>query len=326
MMFRTIHSPAPDRPAGPPPAKDMVWIPGGTFQMGSDDHYPEEAPAHPVTVSGFWMDAHQVTNARFRRFVKETGYVTLAERVPDAADYPDAIPEMLQAGSVIFRQPQHRVPLDDHYRWWEFVAGVNWRHPEGPESTLNGREHHPVLHVAWEDVQAFAAWAGADLPTEAEWERACRGGVEGLPYQWGEELAPKGRMLANYWQGQFPWQNLTLDGYERAAPVGKFPPNPYGLFDMIGNAWEWTQDWYTNAHLVEDCCAITANPLGGSREGSVDPRAAGNGIPRKVLKGGSWACGENYCRRYRPAARMHHPIDTGTNHLSFRLVIRPEAQ
>jgi formylglycine-generating enzyme required for sulfatase activity len=300
----------------------MVWIPGGTFVMGSDDHYPEEAPAHPVTASGFWIDRTPVTNAAFRRFVTATGYVTVAERVPDPALYPGAKSEMLVPGSVVFRQPTHRVPLANHYVWWDWQPGADWRHPEGPGSHLNGRERHPVVHVAWEDVHAYATWAGKAIPTEAEWEYACRGGHDGWPYAWGQELAPQGRMLANYWQGEFPWQNLALDGYERTAPVGLFPPNDYGLLDMIGNAWEWTADWYAARHEVSStCCGPTVDTRGGTPEGSVDPRDVA-AIPRRVLKGGSFACAANYCQRYRPAARMPHPIDTGTNHISFRCVVR----
>jgi formylglycine-generating enzyme len=312
---------------GPPPAKEMVWIPGGTFRMGSDDHYPEEAPAHSVSVAGFWIDRTQVTNAAFRRFVKATGHVTVAERTTDAADYPGALPDLLVPGSVVFRPPPGPVPLDSHYRWWQWVAGADWRHPEGPGSTLHGKERHPVLHVAWEDVAAYAAWAGKAIPTEAEWEYAARGGHDGLPYAWGQELAPKGRMMANYWQGEFPWQNLVLDGFERTSPVGSFPPNGYGLVDMIGNAWEWTADWARARHETgSPCCGIPRNPQGGTREGSLDPAAGEASIPRKVLKGGSFACAENYCQRYRPAARMPHPIDTGTNHISFRCVVRPQAE
>ena len=325
----SVHVSRPNRPAstgaapGPPPDKDMVWIAGGTFQMGSDEHYPDEAPAHPVTVSGFWIDRTPVTNAAFRRFVKATGYVTVAERTPDASLYPGAEPELLIAGSVVFRQPPGRVPMGSHYAWWDWLPGADWRHPDGPGSSLHGRERHPVLHVAWEDVAAYAAWAGKEIPTEAEWEYAARGGHDGWPYAWGAELAPKGRMLANYWQGAFPWQNLALDGYERTAPVGSFPPNGYGLLDMIGNAWEWTADWSTERHEAgSPCCGAAVNPRGGSPESSVDPNAAGAAIPRKVLKGGSWACAESYCQRYRPAARMPHPIDTGTTHISFRCVVR----
>jgi formylglycine-generating enzyme required for sulfatase activity len=305
-------------------AKSMVWIPGGTFMMGSNDHYPEEAPAHLVEVDGFWIDQYQVTNAQFRRFVKETGYVTVAERVPEAEMYHGADPAMLVPGSVVFDQPPGRVPVDNHYNWWAWKPGACWKHPEGPGSTLAGRERHPVVHVAWEDVEAYASWAGKSIPTEAEWEYAARGGRDGLPYAWGTELAPKGRMLANYWQGEFPWQNLTLDGYERTAPIGSFPPNGYGLFDMIGNAWEWTADFYRGQHApASPCCGgMARNPRNADRGGSIDPAAPGAPMPRKVLKGGSFACAENYCRRYRPAARMHHPVDTGTNHITFRCVVR----
>jgi formylglycine-generating enzyme required for sulfatase activity len=206
------------------------------------------------------------------------------------------------------------------------MPGASWRHPNGPESTLHGRERHPVLHVAWEDVEAYAAWAGKSLPTEAEWEFAARGGLEGKEFAWGDELVPKGRYMANFWQGEFPLQNLALDGHERTAPIGSFPPNGYGLFDMIGNAWEWTADWYADQHDVQSsCCSpVSRNPRGVLREDSIDPAQPGAQIPTKVLKGGSFACAENYCRRYRPAARMHHPVDTGTNHISFRCVIRPE--
>jgi sulfatase modifying factor 1 len=306
------------------PSQNMVWIPGGPFVMGSDEHYPEEAPAHKMSVDGFWMDSHQVTNAQFRRFVKATGYVTLAERTPLADDYPGAKPELLVPGSIVFVPPPNRVDLDDHYVWWQWVPGADWKHPEGPGGNIGGRERHPVVHVAWEDVNAYASWVDKAMPTEAEWEFASRGGLDGKAYAWGDELAPKGRMLANYWQGEFPWENLGLDGYERTSPVGSFPPNGYGLFDTIGNVWEWTSDWYTDGHAeMHRCCgSIPTNPTGGEREASIDLKAPGAPMPRKVLKGGSFACAENYCRRYRPAARMHHPIDTGTNHIGFRCIVR----
>jgi sulfatase modifying factor 1 len=328
-MATTVHSTpvaADSDQAAParPPFKDMIWIPGGTFRMGSDVAYLEEAPAHMVTVSGFWIDKFQVTNRRFQRFVRETGHITVAERVPIAEDYPGAKPEMLFAGSVLFKQPRGPVDLSNHYNWWAWSKGANWRHPEGPGSSLKGKDDYPVLHVAWEDIEAYAKWAHKEIPTEAEWEFAARGGLEGKEYAWGDELAPKGKMLANYWQGEFPIKNLVLDGHERTAPVGSFPPNGYGLYDMIGNAWEWTADWYAGQHdAAHACCSPTlVNPLGSSRDGSVDPNDPGADIPRKVLKGGSFACAENYCRRYRPAARMAHPVDTGTNHISFRCVVR----
>ncbi len=306
------------------PSKNMVWIPGGTFLMGSNDHYPEEAPAHQVKIDGFWIDQHQVTNSQFRRFVKETGYVTLAEQTPDANLYPGADPSMLVPGSVVFDQPDGPIPMNNHYNWWAWKAGASWMHPEGPGSNLAGRDRHPVVHVAWEDVVAYAEWAGKSIPTEAEWEFAARGGANGLPFAWGQELAPKGKMMANYWQGIFPWQNLKLDGFERTAPVGSFPPNGYGLFDMIGNAWEWTADFFREGHeAASPCCGgVRFNPLNTDQQGSVDPNDPGNNIPRRVLKGGSFACAENYCQRYRPAARMNHPVDTGTNHITFRCVIR----
>jgi formylglycine-generating enzyme required for sulfatase activity len=307
------------------PDLDMVWVPGGAVTMGSDHHYPEEAPAHRVHVSGFWIDRFQVTNVKFRRFVQATGYVTVAERVPKLEDYPGADPANLVAGSVVFAPPPGRVPMNDHYQWWAWKPGADWKHPEGPGSSIQGREKHPVVHLAWEDVSAYADWAGKTLPTEAEWEFAARGGHDGRSFAWGDELAPKGKMLANYWQGEFPWQNLTLDGFERTAPVGSFPPNDYGLFDMIGNAWEWTSDWYAgHGEVQRSCCSCAeVDPRGPAREQSIDPHAPGAAIPRKVLKGGSFACAENYCQRYRPAARMHHPIDTGTNHISFRCIVRP---
>jgi len=292
--------------------------------MGSNDHYPEEAPAHPVTVDGFWIDKYQVTNAQFRRFVKDTDYVTVAERVPDATLYPGAHPGMLVPGSIVFEQPANWVDTRDHYNWWAWRPGADWRHPEGRGSTVGGREHHPVLHVAWDDVAAFATWTAKAIPTEAEWEYAARGGANGLAYAWGNQLTPRGKMLANYWQGEFPWQNLALDGYERTAPVGSFPPNGYGLFDMIGNAWEWTSDFYGDQHLVSpNCCGGSRfNPRNTDQAASIDPIFPGAAIPRRVLKGGSFACAENYCQRYRPAARIQHPVDTGANHIGFRCIVR----
>jgi len=295
----------------------MVWIPGGTFQMGSNEHYPEEAPVRSVTVGGFWMDAHVVTNTEFRRFVKATGYVTVAERTPNAEDYPGALPDMLKAGSIVFVAPDHRVDLNHHYNWWTYVFGADWRHPEGPGSTLDGRERHPVVHVAAEDVEAYLAWAGKTLPNEAEWEFAARGGLEGAEYVWGDEFAPRGRQMANTWQGEFPIQNLLLDGFDRTSPVGSFPCNGFGLFDMAGNVWEWTADWYRPVLEadIDVCCAAST---------SYDPATPEIKIPRRVLKGGSFMCAPNYCRRYRPAARIPHPVDSGTCHLGFRGIVRPE--
>ena len=223
----------------------MVWIPGGEFMMGSNDFYPEERPVHEVAVDPFWMDEHPVTVAEFRRFVKATGYVTWAELPPDPAEYPDADPDLLVPGSLVFHTTPGPVDLTDYHNWWSWVPGAQWRYPEGPGSTLHGRERHPVTHVAYQDVEAYADWAGKDLPTEAEWEFAARGGLDGKVFTWGDEFAPKGKMMANTWQGEFPWQNLLLDRYERTSPVKRFAPNGYGLFDMAGNVWEWTSDFFT---------------------------------------------------------------------------------
>jgi len=276
-----------------------------------------------VSVDGFWMDAHAVTNDEFARFVAATGYVTLAERTPDPADYPGAKPELLVPGSAVFRKPAHRVDLRDPYQWWAYVPGANWRHPFGPDSSIEGLGDHPVVHVAYEDALAYARWAGKDLPTEAEWEFAARGGLDGATYAWGDEFLPGGRFMANTWQGEFPIQNLALDGFEWTAPVGSFPPNGYGLYDMIGNVWEWTRDEYREyGAAVRPCCAST-KPRGGERGASDDPRTPGSRIPRKVIKGGSYLCAPNYCRRYRPAARLAQPVDTSTCHLGFRCVVRP---
>jgi sulfatase modifying factor 1 len=306
----------------PGPDGDMVWVPGGTFAMGSDQHYPEEAPVHRVSVDGFWMDRHTVTNAEFARFVRRTGHVTVAEQAADPEDYPGARPELLVPASTVFRPPPHRVDLRNPYNWWIYVPGADWRHPQGPGSSIRKRPDHPVVHVAWEDVQAYATWAGRELPTEAEWELACRGGLDGATYAWGEELSPGGRWMANTWQGEFPLDNTGQDGYEGTAPVGRYPPNGYGLLDMIGNVWEWTVDWYQAHGELADACCTVANPRGGTRHRSVDPGDAA-GVPRKVMKGGSHLCAPNYCRRYRPAARMAQAVDTGTSHLGFRCILRP---
>jgi formylglycine-generating enzyme len=305
------------------PTKDMIFIPGGTFVIGSDKHYQEEAPAHTISVDGVWMDKYVITNQDFERFVEETNHVTLAERPPRAEDYPGAKPEMLRAASVVFQKPHGPVDLRNHYNWWTYVPAADWRHPEGPNSSIKHRMQHPVVHVAYEDAEAYANWTGKELPTEAEWEFAARGGLDGATYAWGEEFAPNGKHMANTWQGEFPWQNLLTDGYEGTAPVGQFPPNGYGLYDMIGNVWEWTTDWYAPHHPNQQSCCSGAVARGGSREQSSDPAMPDIKIPRKVIKGGSFLCAPNYCRRYRPAARMAQPIDTSTCHVGIRLVIRP---
>jgi sulfatase modifying factor 1 len=286
----------------------MIWIPGGSFLMGSDAFYREERPMRRETVQGFWMDAHPVTNAQFRRFVGATGYATLCERQPDPCMYPHADPSLLVPGSLVFRKPRGPVDLRDHRAWWEYAPGADWQHPEGPDSTIDGRDDHPVVHVAYEDACAYAAWAGKALPREAEWEFAARGGVDGATYAWGEEFAPDGRAMANTWHGRFPWENLGANGYEGTSPVNAFPANGYGLYDMIGNAWEWTASVFgaPNAEKSKTSCCT------GMR----------GGIARRVVKGGSHLCAPNYCLRYRPAARQGEAVDTSTCHIGFRCVLR----
>ena len=320
-----VTEPRPAAAGGAAPSAGMVWVPRGTFLMGSDHHYAEEAPAHRVTVDGFWIDRCAVTNRDFGAFVKATRHVTVAERRPDPADYPGARAEMLQPASTVFVKPSRRVDLSNPYDWWTYIPGANWRHPQGPASSLKRIPDHPVVHLAWEDAAAYASWAGKEIPTEAEWEYAARGGLDGATYAWGEEFTPDGRWMANTWQGEFPMQNVRADGYEGTAPVGQFPANGYGLFDIIGNVWEWTADWYSSRHAAPEhhCCAVV-NPRGGSRELSHDPRQPNVPIPRRVIKGGSHLCAPNYCRRYRPAARMAQPIDTATSHLGLRCIVRPQ--
>jgi len=308
--------------ASAPEREGMVWVPGGAFMMGSDHHYAEEAPAHEVRVDGFWMDRTTVTNREFDRFVRATGHVTQAERPARAEDYPGAIPERLAPSSVVFKKASAPVDMGDHFNWWVYVRGANWRHPRGPASSIGKLMDHPVVHVAFADAAAYASWAGKDLPTEAEWEFAARGGLEGAEYVWGAELTPGGRHMANTWQGEFPWRNRCEDGYEWTAPVASFPPNGYGLYDMAGNVWEWTSDWYREHGLIESPCCTMENPRGGKLEDSCDPRQPDIRIPRKVMKGGSFLCAPVYCRRYRPAARMAQPVDTSTCHLGFRCIAR----
>jgi len=287
----------------------MIRISGGSFLMGSDRFYREERPVRRREVEGFWMDSHPVTNAQFRRFIDETGYVTFAERPPNPADYPDALPEFLTPGSLVFRKPPGPVAIGDYRVWWTYVPGACWQRPEGPGSDIESRLHHPVVHVTLEDAETYARWAGKELPTEAEWEFAARGGLDGAAYAWGDELYPDGRQMANTWQGRFPWENVQTDGYEGTSPVDAFPPNGYGLLDMIGNAWEWTSSRYTQDHSRDaaSCCA---------------KKQPGAHLTRYVVKGGSHLCAPNYCQRYRPSARQGQTLDTSTSHIGFRCIVR----
>lgn len=305
----------------------LVALPGGAFTMGSDRHYAEERPAHPMVVPGFAIDDTCVTNAEFAAFVQATGYVTVAERPLDPALYPGAKPQMLQPGSLVFHMTEGPVDTSDYRNWWSWVPGACWHHPEGPGSSIADRADHPVVQVAFEDAAAFAAWAGKALPTETEWEYAARGGLDGTEFAWGDELAPGGTHLANTWQGPFPWRNFAADGFERTCPVRSFPPNGYGLFEMCGNVWEWTTDWFASRHLPQSgqptCCGAGR---GATLEGSYDPAQPTIRIPRKVVKGGSFLCAPNYCRRYRPAARHAQMIDSGMSHIGFRCISRDVAR
>ena len=286
----------------------MRAIPAGSFLMGSDDFYPEERPVRRVEVAGFWIDEHPVTVADFRRFVKATGHVTVAERRPDPAEFPDAAPAEIVPGSLVFRRSRGPVDLRDFRNWWAYVPGACWSRPEGPASDTYARARHPVTQVAYEDAEAYAAWAGKALPTEAEWEYAARGGLNGATFAWGDEAFPGGRAMANTWQGEFPWQNLRLDGYDGTSPVGAFQANGYGLFDMTGNVWEWTCDRFGEQSAAAPCCGP----------------AAGDGLERRVIKGGSHLCAPSYCLRFRPAARQGEAVDTSTSHIGFRCVTRTE--
>lgn len=300
----------------------MVAIAGGTFFMGSEDFYPEEAPVHEQTVGEFSIDRYPVTNDDFAAFVAATGYLTLAERAPEPAQYPGVPVEALVAGSLVFHRTNGPVDLTNWSQWWTYVPGAQWRHPLGPGSSVDAIGNHPVVHVAYEDACAFAQWAGKALPTEAEWEFAARGGLDRAVYAWGNEMEPGGAAMANTWQGEFPWQNLLTDGYERTSPVGTFPPNGYGLYDMAGNVWEWTCDWYRAERVAaakDACCTASTR---ASIDDSYDAGQPHLRIPRKVLKGGSHLCAPNYCLRFRPAARSPQMIDSSMSHLGFRCVLR----
>ncbi|HXJ61570.1 MAG TPA: formylglycine-generating enzyme family protein [Verrucomicrobiae bacterium] len=316
-----------NRPAGPAPA-GMVWIPGGEFSMGS--RVADEAlcglpgvtrdsqPIHRVQVDGFWMDATEVTNEQFEKFVKATGYVTVAERTPRAEDFPTAPPENLVAGSTVFTPPGYPVQLNNHYQWWTYVAGANWRHPLGPASDLAGRQKWPVVHVAYEDAAAYAKWAGKRLPTEAEWEFAARGGRSGETYTWGTELKAGGRWMANIYQGQFPMQDSGEDGFVGLAPVAQFPANGYGLYDMAGNVWEWCSDWYRPDYYEQLARTgrVAHNPTGPDT--SFDPAEPNE--KKRVHRGGSFLCTSQYCTRYMVGTRGRGEVSTGSNHLGFRCV------
>jgi len=298
----------------------MRLIRGGAFRMGSEDFYPEEAPVRDAAVGDFWIDETPVTNRQFARFVAETGYQTLAERPPSPELYPGLLPEMLRPGSSVFNPPDRREAVGYGGRsapeWWGYVFGADWRHPLGPDSSLDDREEHPVVHVVAEDAEAYAAWAGKSLPTEAEWEYAARGGLDGAAYAWGDTFEPEGVSLAKTWRGEFPYDNQHPAGLERTAPVRSYPANGFGLFDMIGNVWEWTADWYGPAQPAASPCCSAARLQASIDPGSPVP------IPRRVLKGGSHLCAPTYCRRYRPAARWPPPNDTSTSHNGFRRIPR----
>ena len=328
---------APASQAGPkwasstPPGhspEGMAWIPGGEFSMGSvdprglpqggRDPMTDARPIHRVAVDGFWIDRTEVTNDQFAAFVRATDYQTVAERVPKAEDFPGAPPENLVAGSVVFTPPDRPVPLDDHYRWWTYVKGASWKHPLGPDSHIDGRGNDPVVQVAFEDAQAYARWAGKRLPTEAEWERAARGGLEGKPYSWGDELKPGGRWMANIWQGPFPVGNSAEDGHAGIAPVGQYPANGFGLHDMAGNVWEWCSDWYRADTYAQSAREgrVAPNPAGPSS--GFDPSEPDQ--PKRVHRGGSFLCTDQYCARYMIGTRGKGEVSSASNHLGFRCI------
>ena len=307
--------------AGEP--EDMVRISSGTFWMGSDTGNKmmprggrnNESPIHEVTVDGFWMDIYPVTNMHYTKFVKETGYVTYSEVPPDPKDWPGAKPEMLYAGSIVFKQPKSKVDMRNYFNWWELKKGADWRHPTGPESDLMGREKHPVVHVTFKDVKSYCQWAGKEMPAEAHFEYAARGGLDKKKYAWGEQPKHFTELLANVWQGKFPYTNENKDGFLETSPVGNFPANGYGLYDMSGNVWEWVSDWYhPNYYKVSP----KKNPTGVTQKHSFDPNEPG--VPKRIVKGGSFLCSENYCTGYRPSARMATDPRSSSNHNGFRCV------
>jgi formylglycine-generating enzyme len=297
----------------------MAWVPGGRFRMGSESHYEEEGPVHTAIVDGFWIDRHAVTNREYADFVDASGYTTVAERPLDPRDFPGASAENLVPGSMVFTGTPGPVDLRHLSQWWAWVPGASWQHPRGPRSSLRGLDDHPVVHIAYEDAEAFADWAGKSLPTEVEWERAARGGLEAATFVWGDEPEHDGEPMANYWHGDFPWRHAR--GYGSSTPVGSFPANGYGLFDMAGNVWEWTTDWWASRHVAAEgeCCVTSRVAM---IDDSYDPAQPQFKIPRKVIKGGSFLCADSYCLRYRPAARRPQMIDTGMSHIGFRCIIR----
>jgi formylglycine-generating enzyme len=321
----TIPNTGP-KPVGAP--SGMVWIPGGEFSMGSSVDSDslcsmpgmtrDASPVHRVYVDGFWMDATELTNEEFARFVKATGYVTIAERTPTAAEFPTAPPENLVAGSTVFTPTPEPVPLNNHYVWWRYQKGANWRRPERPESNINGREKYPVVQIAYDDAAAYAKWAGKRLPTEAEWEFAARGGLTGKLYAWGDDFHPNGKAMANTYQGKFPVKDTGEDGFAGLAPVASFAPNGYGLYDVAGNAWEWVSDWYRPDYYAKLAAAggVARNPQGP--ESALDPAEPGE--KKRVQRGGSFLCTDQYCSRYIVGTRGKGEVSTGSNHVGVRLV------
>ncbi|HEU5118605.1 MAG TPA: formylglycine-generating enzyme family protein [Isosphaeraceae bacterium] len=315
--WMSTRHPTPDAPSLKPPGpapEGMVWIPPGTFWMGGNDpNMTDTQPTHRVMLDGYWMDQSEVTNAEFAQFVKATGYKTVAERKPDPKDFPGAPPENLVPGSLVFTPPDYEVPLENHYVWWSYIPGADWRHPEGPDSSIEGKDNYPVVQICWDDAVAYAKWAGKRLPTEAEWEYAARGGLDRKRYTWGDELNPKGRWMVNNWQGRFPWENTREDAFPTTAPVRSFPANGYGLFDMAGNVWEWCSDWYRPDYYKE---SPTKNPKGPSS--SFDPNEPN--LPKRVQRGGSYLCSDLYCVRYLPGARGKGEPSSAAPHIGFRCV------
>jgi sulfatase modifying factor 1 len=299
----------------------MRLLRGGTFRMGSEDFYADERPVRPATVGDVWIDETPVTNAAFARFVEATGYVTFAEVPPDPRDYPGMAPEMARAGSLVFTAPAGPVDLKGPATWWRFEFGAYWRKPLGPRGP-DALPDHPAVHIGYADAAAYAQWGRKQLPTEAEWEYAARGGLDGAAYAWGEAFEPGGQLMAKIWQGVFPHDNRAAAGLERTSPVGAYPPNGFGLHDMIGNVWEWTADWYAQTPAAGASCCGKPRAEALAAAESCDPASPVAGIPRRVAKGGSHLCAPNYCQRYRPAARWPQPIDTTTSHLGFRCVVR----